>query len=155
MKAVRLLAVVVALFLAVCGGTAAYAYFRVTPTVSTGSASSSTGTALTILPGTPVAALYPGGTAPIALTIVNPGSDSTHVTSLSLDTGQGTFGFAVDASHSGCSTSSLSYVTQTTGWDVPAHGSLSVTLPASALTMSTSAANACQGALITVYLKAA
>jgi hypothetical protein len=63
----------------------------------------------------------------------------------------------VDAAHPGCVVSTLSFTTQTNGgagWTVPGNGSLPLTL-ASALSMSTSAANACQGATFTVYLKVA
>jgi hypothetical protein len=77
------------------------------------------------------------------------------VGSLALDTSQGTGGFAVDAAHSGCAVSALAFTTQTNGgagWTVPGSGSLPVTLTA-AVSMSTSAGNACQGATFTVYLQ--
>ena len=63
----------------------------------------------------------------------------------------------VDAAHPGCAVSTLGFTTQTNGgagWTVAGHGSLPVTL-AGALSMSASAANACQGATFTVYLKVA
>lgn len=78
-----------------------------------------------------------------------------------LDTSQGTGGLAVDTSHSGCGLATLSFTTQTNGgvgWTIPAKvGAVDGTLPitlANALAMSTSAANACQGASFTVYLVA-
>jgi hypothetical protein len=79
-----------------------------------------------------------------------------HITTLTLDSTQGTGGFSVDAAHSGCTLSALSFATQTnggSGWNVPGTGNLAITLPA-AVTMATSAANACQGATFTVYLLA-
>jgi hypothetical protein len=121
-----------------------------------GSAATSTGQPVTLSPGTPVAGLYPGGQAAVVLTIANPNPAQVQVASLALDTSQGSAGFAVDSGHAGCSTSALSFATQTnggTGWTVPGGGSLPVTLAAS-LSMSTSAADACQGATFTVYLRA-
>jgi hypothetical protein len=122
---------------------------------------SGTALSLTITPGTPTTRLAPTSTAGVVLTISNPNSFSVRITQLSLDTGAGTGGFAVDAAHAGCATSTLTYTQQTNGgagWTVPAkagtvNGSLPVTLPA-ALAMSAAAANACQGAEFTVYLLA-
>jgi hypothetical protein len=112
--------------------------------------------AVTLSPATPSAALYPGTTSSVKLTVSNPNLSEVRIGSLALDASQGTLGFAVDGNHSGCTLSTLSFTTQTTGWTVPAKvggtaGSLTVTLP-NALAMSTSAANACQGASFTVYL---
>jgi hypothetical protein len=128
-----------------------------------GSGVGATGTtvAVTLGPGTPTAALYPGGRADVVLTISNPNRSAVFVGSLALDTGQGTGGYAVDAGHAGCNVSTLTYARQTNGgvgWTVPARvgavdGTLSVTLP-NALAMGLDAVNACQGAATTVYLKA-
>ncbi len=131
----------------------ATAYWRAS---GAGSGSGSTGTsaALTVSPGTPTAQLFPGGDANVVLTITNPNPASVHVGSLTLATGQGTGGFAVDGAHSGCAVATLGYTTQTnggSGWTVPANDTLSVTL-VDALSMTTGAANACQGATFTVYL---
>jgi hypothetical protein len=109
--------------------------------------------------GTAGGRLYPGGQTDVALQIANPNPFGVRVGSLSLDTSQGSGGFAVDAAHSGCAVSALSFATQTNagaGWSVAPRvgstdGSLAVDL-ASALAMSTGAAGACQGASITVYL---
>ena len=117
--------------------------------------------AMTLSSGTPTAALYPGGTADVALSASNPNSSALRITSLALDTSQGTGGFAVDASHSSCSVAALQFTSQNNGgngWTVPAksgstNGTLSIGL-ANAISMSTGAANACQGASFTVYLKA-
>ncbi|MEU4391481.1 hypothetical protein [Kribbella sp. NPDC023855] len=122
---------------------------------------SGTALSLTMTPGTPTTRLAPGSTAGVVLTISNPNLFSVRITELSLDAGTGTGGFAVDAAHAGCATSTLTYTQQTNGgagWTVPAkagavNGSLPVTLPA-ALAMSAAAANACQGAEFTVFLLA-
>lgn len=125
-----------------------------------GTDSGTTGVAvpLGLSPATPSAGLYPGGTTAVVLVVSNANLVTAHLVSLALDTGRGTGGFTVDVGHSGCVTSALSFTTQTngTGWNVPAkvgavNGTLSITLSA-ALAMSVTAANACQGASITVYL---
>ncbi|WP_309710173.1 hypothetical protein [Pseudolysinimonas sp.] len=109
--------------------------------------------------GTPPANLRPGATAHVVLTATNTNDSPVRIDSLSLDTASGTGGFAVDAGHSGCSVAVLSFTTQNnggSGWTIPArvgvvNGTLGITLP-NAIGMSTSAANACQGATFTVYL---
>ena len=126
-----------------------------------GAGSATTGTTLpvTLSSRSSSGQLFPGGQGDVTLTISNPNLAIVRIGSLVLDLGQGIGGFAVDASHSGCATSALSFTTQTnggTGWNVPARagavdGSLAVTLP-NALAMGSAAANACQGATFTVYL---
>jgi len=125
-----------------------------------GSGSGSTGTgttsAVTLSPATPSAQLFPGGQATVVLTASNPNPGTVRVTSLALDTSQATGGFAVDAGHAACSVATLSFTTQTNGgagWDLAAGGPTSISL-SNALSMGTSAANACQGATFTVYLQA-
>jgi hypothetical protein len=138
--------------LAVAG--AAVAYWGSTGGVSA-AATSATTSALTLSPATPAAQLYPGGQAAVMLTVTNPNSVSITVESLVRDTTQGSNGFGVDGAHSGCDLGALSFTTQTNGgagWTVAANGSLAITL-SGALSMTTSAANACQGAAFTVYLK--
>lgn len=145
---------------AVTLGSVAYAYWA---GFGGGSAPAATGTtvAVTLSPAAPVDALYPGGQAGVALTVSNPNTSPVHIGSLALDTSQGSAGFAVDAGHSGCATSTLSFTTQTNGgagWTVAArvgavNGSLSITLT-NALARTLAAANACQGASTTVYLVA-
>ncbi|MDQ3155450.1 MAG: hypothetical protein M3Q98_01810 [Actinomycetota bacterium] len=138
------------------GGTA-FAYWSAT---GDGSGSGETGTtvSVTLSPGAPTVDLFPGGQSSVILTVTNPNASSIRVGSLSLDTSQGANGFSVDAGHSGCDVSVVSFTTQTTGWTVPAkvgavNGTLPVTLT-NALSMSTSAANACQGATLTIFLAA-
>ena len=147
-------ALAVVLVLAVA--SAAFAYWQ---TTGSGSAAAATGTAadVTISPGTPNAQLYPGGQADVLLTLTNPGPAGVRVGALAVDTSQGTDGFAVDGAHSACAVSALAFTTQTNGgagWTVPGSGSLPITLD-DALSMAASAANACQGASFTVYLRVA
>ena len=135
--------------------TAASAHWR---SGGSGSGSAATGTAqsLTLSPATATGQLYPGGQSAVSLSIANPNPGSIRVGSLALETTQGTGGFAVDGGHAACGVTSLGFTTQTnggSGWTVPGAGSLPVTL-AGSLTMSTSAANACQGATFTIYLRA-
>lgn len=121
-----------------------------------GTASSGTTSPVTLSPGTPTASLYPGGQSAVVLTVTNPNPGSVRVGSLTLDTTQGTGGFAVDGGHSGCGLTSLSYAAQDNGgagWTLTGGQVLSVTLP-NALSMASSAADACQGASFTVYLEA-
>ena len=143
--------------LAVLATGTASAYWRASGT-GTGSGAASTTLAVDLTPATPSGALYPGGQTAVALTVTNANLFAVRLSSLALDTARGTGGFAVDAGHSACATATLSYTTQTngTGWTVPAkvgitNGVLPITLT-NALAMSVSAANACQGASLTVYL---
>ena len=144
-----------------CGGVllaagAAYGYLRGTGSGSS-SASSATVSAMSLSPATPTAQLYPGGQADVVLTVTNTNAARIKIGSLALDTSQGTSGFAVDGGHSGCGLGQLSLSTQTnggSGWTVNANATLSVTLT-NALSMGTAAANACQGASFTVYLRVA
>ena len=146
--------------LSLAGAGAANAYWRGS---GTGAGSGATGTTVpvTLTPGSPTATLYPGGLTNVVLTVTNSNAYSVRIGSLALDTSQGTGGFAVDAGHSACAVSTLSFTTQTNGgagWTVPGrvgavNGTLSVTLT-NALAMDSSAANACQGATYTVYVAA-
>jgi hypothetical protein len=141
-------------------GGVAFAYWS---SGGAGAGAGDTGTMedLTLSPGTPTADLFPGTQTDVVLTASNPNTSATHIGSLSLNTSQGTGGFAVDGGHAGCSVATLSFTTQTnggTGWTVPARvglvsGTLAITLT-DALTMSAAAASACQGATFTVYLVA-
>jgi hypothetical protein len=153
-------AVLLAVALATVLAAGAVAYWT-----STGS-----GTATTVLPdplplafgpGTPTAQLHPGGDANVAIVVDNPNGFFLHISSLSQATNQGA-PFAVDAGHSACDVSVLSFVTQNNagrGWRVPpkvaaADGTLTIDMP-SAMLMGTTAASACQGAAFTVQLTAA
>lgn len=153
----RRLVVVLSVFASIVliGVVAAWAYFT-----TTGSGSGSTGTAttvpVTLSSATATAGLYPGATTSVAVNVSNPNASPIRVSTLALDTSQGTGGFAVDGAHSGCALSVLSFTTQTNagnGWTIPASSNPTITLN-NALAMSTAAANACQGAAFTIYLTA-
>jgi hypothetical protein len=154
---VRLAAAVVATLAVASSAVAYWSGF------GSGSASATAGTVqtLTVSPGTASVQLYPGGQADVALSVSNPNPFAVHVGSLPLDTTQGAGGFGVDASHTGCDVSALTFTGQTNGgagWSVPpkvgsTNGSLAIDLPGS-LAMSAGAASACQGASFSVYLTA-
>ena len=116
---------------------------------------------LSLTPGTPGNQVWPGASSDVATVASNPNPYTVQISSISLDTDQGTGGFAVDAGHSGCDPSTLGFTTQNnggSGWTVPAMvdatpGSLSIAMP-DALAMGASAADACQGADFTIYLVA-
>lgn len=135
------------------GAGVARAYFTTTAT-GTASARAATVQDVTLTAGTPSSPLYPGGSGDVALRVDNPNSVSVHLPSLELDTSLGANGLAVDAGHSGCNLSSLSFTTQDnggSGFEVPP-GSSMLDLT-NAISMGTGAADACQGATFTVYLK--
>ncbi len=124
-----------------------------------GAAGTGTAVPVTLSPGTPAGDLHPGSRTDVLLTVNNPNPFSVRLGAFALDPEQGLGGFAVDTDHAGCGMSELSYTRQTNsgiGWTVPAkagniNGTRLVRLPV-ALTMSTAAVNACQGARISVYL---
>jgi hypothetical protein len=124
----------------------------------TGKALVGSATLVTISAAATTAFLYPTGTATgdISLKLANAGSSSVRIPRLALDTTRGAGGFAVDAGHSACPLSSLSYATQTNGgagWTIPGSGSLALDL-LSVVSLSTAAPNSCQGASFTLYLTA-
>ena len=148
----------------VLGGGSASAYYT---TSASGTGSGQVGSVsqpVTITPAAPTGALGPGGSADLAATVDNPNSVPVHLSSLVLDTSRGTGGFAVDATHAanGCTVAAagLSFTAQSnggSGFDVPAKvgstdGTLSLDL-ANAVSLGSAAANACQGATFTIYLK--
>lgn len=134
------------------GGAAAYWLV-----IGSGSAGSQAGTVseVSLLPATTSTLLLPGGTADVAVSIDNGNSGRIFVGSLLLDTAQGTNGFAVDGGHSGCDLSALGYTTQSNGgagWFVAGGSTLPLDV-SGAVSLSTAADSACQGAQVTVYLK--
>ena len=150
-----LLAVVAAAATALALSGGAVAYYS-----SAGHGSSSASVAspdpLSIAAQTPAAnLLYPGGSGEVDATVSNPNPFPLRINSLVLGSG----GIGVDSAHSGCDTSALHFTSQSNGgagWDVPAHvgttdGSLDLQLTGS-ISMDTSAANACQGAIFTISL---
>jgi hypothetical protein len=122
-----------------------------------GSGAATTGTTqpLVVSPGTASTQLYPSGQAAVAVIVNNPNPGAVQAGSLSLDTTQGINGFGVDSGHTACGVASLTFTTQTNGgagWTVPAGGPWPFSV-ANSLSMAANAANACQGASFTVYLK--
>jgi len=115
--------------------------------------------ALVLGPGVPSALLYPGGDSAVSVVATNANPYTVHVGTIHLDTSTGMGGFDVDAAHSTCDTSSIAFASQSNGgagWTVPPRaggtdGIRSIDLP-DALSMSTTAADACQGAVFTVHL---
>lgn len=111
---------------------------------------------LTITPGTASDPLFPGSSADVVATISNPNAIPIHVPALGLDATHGAAGgFSVDAAHAACNLDSLRFDGPQTGggpFVVPPDGSLDVDL-AGAVSMDTTATDACQGATLTVYLK--
>ena len=149
----RAVAVVVAVAAAGLAGGAA-AYWLVIGNGSTGS-QAGTVSAVSLSPATTSTLLLPGGTADVAVSIDNGNPGRVFIGSLLLDTGQGTNGFAVDGGHSGCNLAALGYTTQSNGgvgWFVAGSSTLPLDL-SGAVSLSTAAVSACQGAQVTVYLK--
>ena len=104
--------------------------------------------------------LFPGRTGDVTVSISNPNPIPVFIPSLTLDTSQGTNGFAADAGHAACVLSILTYTAQSNsglGWTVPkkvsaTNGVLNLDLTG-AISMSTGAVAACQSATFIVYLK--
>lgn len=121
----------------------------------TGSADAAAIQAVTLSPATETTPLYPGGNGDVSLTVANPNGVSLKIPSLVLDTSQGTSGFSVDVGHVGCSLSSVQFNASnaTTGWTVPANATAYAIDIANGVTLSTGAANACQNAAFTIFLK--
>ena len=158
-RKVKLLVVGVVVF-ALAGG--AFAYWTST---GSGSGTSTVGDAqaVSITFGTvaPTNSLFPGGTADVTGRISNPNSFQVKVARLNINTTEGTLGFEADVSHLGCNLSSLTFTAPLAvqnngglGWDVPATGTTDFHLTGAAVTMSTAAVDACQGATFTVHLQA-
>jgi hypothetical protein len=137
-------------------GVAAYAAWTVNGSGS-GTASATSAVALTLSGGTPQSALYPGGAADVDTSVQNSNPFPVHISSIAIDTTQGTSGFSADAGHSNCNVASLSFTTATNGgngWDIPANSSADVDMQ-SAIAMSGAANDSCQSASFTVFLTAA
>ena len=115
--------------------------------------------ALVLGPGVPSALLYPGGDSAVSVVATNANPYTVHVGTIDLDPSAGTGGFDVDVAHSTCDPSSIAFASQSNGgagWTVPPRaggtdGNRSIDLP-DALSMSTTTASACQGAVFTVHL---
>lgn len=141
-------------------GASAFAYWSADGAGS-GNGSTAPAVAVMLSPSVATADLRPGGAGDVVVQVTNPNSTVAQIGSLALDVTQGEGGFAVDAGHLGCALTALGYSTQANGgagWTVPAAsggdgGTLSITL-SDAVMMDDDAANACQGATLTVYLTA-
>ena len=158
-RIVGIVAMIIAIVVVAVGGAGiAYAYWSAGG-AGTGFGAAGTTIPITLSSGTPTATLLPGGQSGVVLTMSNSNTATVRISSLALDSTQGTGGFSVDSGHSGCTLSTLTFTTQTnggSGWSVPGkvgstNGTLTVTL-ANALSMSLSVVNACQGATFTLYL---
>jgi hypothetical protein len=119
---------------------------------------------LTVTPADPVPApsLVPGSSTSVEATVHNPNTYAIHVHAFVLNLGQSSDGITNDkpgcssGGNTGDSTSSVTFngpVTDGGSDFVFAPGDTDLTLPG-ALTMHTSAEDACQGASFTVYLQA-
>ena len=126
-------------------------------TNGTGSAYSKAGTATALstvdVSASTTASLYPGITGDVLIKVSNPNPFAVRVTGVSLN---GTNAdIAADASHSGCTTTGVSFNNQTgLAIDVPAksggtNGTAQATLTGAA-TMSNASLDACQGATFTI-----
>jgi hypothetical protein len=150
-----------AFVVAVGGAGAASAYWSGTG-VGAGSGGTDASTAVVLTPGTVAASLHPGGRGDIAAEVRNPGAAEVLLGALELDTSQGSQGVLVDPGHPGCPTTAFSVVAQDNdgaGWVVPGRspgvdGTLRMVLR-DAVQLAADAPNACQGATVTVFLRAA
>lgn len=142
--------------IAACASAAAVAVWSGSGSGS-GSLPVETVSAVTLTPGSPATALYPGTSGDVAVSIVNDNTYRAYIGSLVLDTTQGSNGFSVTGGQPGCDPTALSYTTQSNsgaGWFVPAASTLDLDLP-NAIALDTTAASGCQGATFVVYLLAA
>jgi hypothetical protein len=94
---------------------------------------------------TTAASLYPGTTGDVKLQISNPNPYAVRVTAVS---GNGTI--TADGSHSGCTTTGVTFTNQSSlTIDIAANSSTTSTLTGAAA-MSNASLNACQGATFTI-----
>jgi len=115
--------------------------------------------ALTLSPGGPGNELFPGASTSVMTVASNPNPYPVEITSILLDTGEGTDGYGVDGAHTDCDPM-FRFTGQTNGiegWTVPAKagstpGELEIDLPG-ALAMGVGASDSCQGATYDVYLQ--
>jgi len=148
----RVLSIAVLVFLLASGGTA-YAYF--TGALRSANGSAATGTMQTVTVSAivggdaPSSKLYPGGpSTDVILRVNNPNSYSVKLYSIA---GNGTI--TADGSHSGCTTTGVTFSPPASpNLTVPAGSSL-LHLN-SAASMSTASLNACQGATFTIPVTA-
>lgn len=132
-----------------------------------GASGSGTGTAvagrtdpLTLGTGAPSAGLFPGGHVDLTVVASNAGGAPVRVGSLVLDESAGDRGFGVDPDHAACDLSVLTFTPSSpggSGWTVPARvgtvDGIATLVLTGALGMGADAANACQGAQLTVFVR--
>jgi hypothetical protein len=143
------MALLVALAVLACVVTgSAIAYWTAS---GSGTASAATGTlqpvTVTALAGgdTPTSVLLPGATGDVILRISNPNSSAVTLTSV---TGNGTI--TADAGHPTCTTTGVSFTSQTgMSTSIAASSTTLVHLPGAA-SMSTASSNGCQGATFSI-----
>jgi hypothetical protein len=129
------------------GAGTAYAYFT---SSGSGTGSASTGTmqtvTITATAGTPTTPLLPDSTGDVTLQVDNPNAFAVTLVSV---TGSGSI--TADSAHSGCNPSVVTFTPQTgLSISIPASTTgYQVDLPAAAA-MSSSAADACQGATFSI-----
>lgn len=144
-RKVFLLAAIVTLVLG-AGAGVAFAYFT---THGSGSGSGSTGSlqpvTVAATTGSPTTPLLPGHSGDVVLKVSNPNSVAVTLVGV---TGNGTI--TADAGHSGCTTTGVSFSSQTgLSINIPANSTTPVDLVGAA-SMGTSSSNGCQGASFSI-----
>ena len=136
----------------------AFAYFSAARLRSR-SANAGSSQALTISPGTPTSFLFPGGESDVKVSIDNPNGFAVTIPSLELDTDppidhSGLEGDLCTVAHADLAftASAATLDNGGSGWTAPASDSITIDLP-DAVSMGIDAANGCQDATFTVYLK--
>jgi hypothetical protein len=154
--------VVAVAFLVVIGGASEASAYWSNAGSGAGAGGTASSVAVTLAPGTVAASLHPGGRGDVAAEARNSGTADVVLRSLELDASQGSQGLAVDADHPSCPSTAFTFATQDNdgaGWLVPrrsagSDGTLRVVLPG-AIQLAGDAPNECQGATVTVFLRAA
>lgn len=125
----------------------------------TGTAAASSAVPVTLGRATGGADLRPGGRGTVRLVATSSAEAVVRLARLDLDTARGDGGFTTD--RPGCPGSAFGFTAQDRGgegWAVPARaggvdGSLAIALPG-AVSMTSTAPDACQGVTVTVHLRA-
>ena len=159
-RLIRLSALLAALLVCALVGTrVAEGYFTGLPGFGSGALPVAEAEPLAIEPAQIGVGLYPGSTVGLAVGVSNPSDQPARIESLLLDPSQGTGG--VSSAKLACTEPALLFAPQSNdgaGWTIPPRadgvdGFLRIQLPA-AIAMGPTAANACQGAVFTIHLKA-
>ena len=111
-----------------------------------GSTASMSTVTLNATAGSPSTPLYPGGTADVSLELNNPNGYAVTLRSV---TAHGTI--TADAGHTGCTTTGVTFTSQTgLTTSIPANANGDRIDLASAVTMSSSSSNGCQGSTFSI-----